>query len=161
MKPVLTAALLSLLAAPAFAEGDAAKGEKAFNRCKSCHAVTSDTGEKIIKGGKTGPNLWGVVGRTAGTYEGFKYGNDLIAAGAGGLIWDLESFTAYTQDPRGFLREHLGDSKAKSKMSFKLKKGAEDIYAFLAQFSPVAEEPAEEPTEDAAASETTEQPASE
>jgi cytochrome c len=34
-------------------------------------------------------------------------------------------------------------------MSYKLKKGAEDIYAFLAQFSPAAEEPAE----DAAASE--------
>ncbi|MEP4035272.1 MULTISPECIES: cytochrome c family protein [unclassified Pseudophaeobacter] len=161
MKPVLTAALLSLLAAPAFAEGDAAKGEKAFNKCKSCHAVVSDTGEKIIKGGKTGPNLWGVVGRTAGSYEGFRYGKDLIAAGEGGLVWDLESFTAYAQDPRGFLREHLGDSKAKSKMSFKLKKGAEDIYAFLAQFSPVAEEPAEEPAEDAAATETTEQPASE
>jgi cytochrome c len=156
MKPVLTAALLSLLAAPAFAEGDAAKGEKAFNKCKSCHAIVTDTGEKIVKGGKTGPNLWGVIGRTAGTYEGFRYGADLVAAGEGGLVWDFDSFVAYTQDPRGFLRDHLGDSKAKSKMSFKLKKGAEDIYAYLAQFSPVAEETAEE----AAATETSEQPAS-
>jgi cytochrome c len=156
MKPVLTAALLSLLAAPAFAEGDAAKGEKAFNKCKSCHAIVTDTGEKIVKGGKTGPNLWGVIGRTAGTYEGFRYGADLVAAGEGGLVWDFDSFVAYTQDPRGFLRDHLGDSKAKSKMSFKLKKGAEDIYAYLAQFSPVAEETAE----DAAATETSEQPAS-
>ena len=152
MKPILTAAILGLLAAPAFAEGDAAKGEKAFNRCKSCHSIVSDTGENIVKGGKTGPNLWGVVGRTAGTYEGFKYGKDLVAAGEGGLVWDLASFEAYTHDPREFLREHLGDSKAKSKMTFKLKKGAEDIYAFLAQFSPVAEEPAE----DAAATEASE-----
>lgn len=151
MKPVLTVALLSLLAAPAFAQGDAAKGEKAFKKCKSCHTVVSDSGEKIIKGGKTGPNLWGVVGRTAGTYEGFKYGKDMVAAGESGLVWDLENFTAYTADPRGFLRSHLDDSKAKSKMSFKLKKGAEDIYAFLAQYSPAPEAPAEEaPVEEAA-----------
>lgn len=158
MKPVLTAALLSLLAAPAFAEGDAAKGEKAFNKCKSCHAIVTDTGETIIKGGKTGPNLWGVVGRTAGTYEGFRYGKDLVAAGEGGLAWDLASFTAYTQDPRGFLRTHLDNGKAKSKMSFKLKKGGEDIYAFLAQFSPAAEAPAEDAAEE---TETSAQPASE
>ncbi|CUH87038.1 Cytochrome c551 [Phaeobacter sp. CECT 5382] len=139
MKTVLTAAILGLLAAPAFAEGDPEKGQKGFNKCKSCHAVTSDTGEKIVKGGKTGPNLWGIVGRTAGTYEGFKYGKDLVAAGEGGLVWDEETFAAYTTDPRGFLREHLDDSKAKSKMSFKLKKGAEDIYAFLANHGPVVE----------------------
>lgn len=148
MKPVLTAAILGLLAAPAFAEGDPAKGEKAFSRCKSCHTVTSDTGEAIIKGGKTGPNLWGVVGRTAGTYEGFKYGKDLVTAGEGGLVWDEASFSAFTTDPRGFLREHLDDSKAKTKMTFKLKKGAEDIFAFLAQHGPVVEETAE-PTEEA------------
>lgn len=163
MKSVLTAAVLGLLAAPAFAEGDPVKGQKSFNRCKSCHAVTSDTGENIIKGGKTGPNLWGVVGRTAGTYEGFKYGDDLVAAGAGGLVWDAENFAAFTADPRGFLRAHLDDSKAKSKMSFKLKKGAEDIFAFLAQHGPVVEEaPEEDVSEEAVeATETTEEAASE
>jgi cytochrome c len=140
MKPILTAALLSLLAAPAFAEGDAAKGEKSFKKCKSCHMVVSDTDETIVKGGKTGPNLWGVAGRTAGSYDGFKYGKDLVAAGEAGLVWDLESFTAFTADPRSFLRTHLDDNKAKSKMSFKLKKGAEDIYAFLSLHGPVAEE---------------------
>lgn len=158
MKSVLTAAILGLLAAPAFAEGDPAKGEKGFNKCKSCHTVTSDAGEVIVKGGRTGPNLWGIVGRTAGTYEGFKYGADLVAAGEAGLVWDAETFAAFTADPRGFLREHLDDSKAKSKMSFKLRKGAEDIYAFLAQHGPVVEETAEEEptTEEAAAAESTE-----
>jgi cytochrome c len=143
MKPVLTVALLSLLAAPAFADGDPAKGEKTFKRCKSCHTIVSDTGENIIKGGKTGPNLWGVVGRTAGTYEDFKYGKDLVAAGEGGLVWDLESFTGFTTDPRGFLQAHLDNSKAKSKMTFKLKKGAEDLYAFLSLHGPVVDEAAE------------------
>ena len=153
MKSILTTAFMVLLAAPAFAEGDAAKGEKGFKKCKSCHTIVSDTDETIIKGGKTGPNLWGVIGRTAGTYEGFKYGKDLVAAGEGGLVWDLESFVGYTADPRGFLRTHLDDKKAKSKMSFKLKKGAEDIYAFLVQHGPVVEE--------AGATETSEETVSE
>ena len=102
--------------------------------------VVSDSGETIVKGGKTGPNLWGVVGRTAGTTDGFRYGKDLVAAGEAGLVWDETTFVAYAQDPRAFLREYLDDSKAKSKMSFKLKKGGEDIYAFLAQHGPAASE---------------------
>ncbi|EBA14599.1 cytochrome c family protein [Roseobacter sp. SK209-2-6] len=150
MKSILSAAaVLGLLAAPAFAEGDPAKGEKGFKKCKSCHMVVSDTGEAIVKGGKTGPNLWGIAGRAAGSADGFKYSKDLVAAGEGGLVWDAESFAAFTADPRGFLREHLGDSKAKSKMSFKLKKGGEDIFAFLAQHGPVVEA-AEEASEEAA-----------
>ncbi len=140
MKRLMSAAMITLLAAPAFAEGDAAKGEKGFNKCKSCHMIVSDSGETIVKGGKTGPNLWGVVGRTAGTAEGFRYGDDIVAAGEAGLVWDEENFVTYTQDPRAFLREYLDDSKAKSKMSFKLKKGGEDIYAFLAQHGPAATE---------------------
>ena len=149
MKHILTATLLGLLAAPAFtapafAEGDPAKGEKVFNRCKSCHTIVSDSGENIEKGGRNDPNLWGIAGRTAGSSEGFKYGDDLAAAGAGGLVWDLENFTSFTADPREFLRSHLDDSKAKSKMTFKLKKGAEDLYAFLAQYGPAPEATAEE-----------------
>lgn len=148
MKHLMTVAALSLFAAPALAEGDAAKGEKGFNKCKACHMVVSDTGEVIIKGGKTGPNLWGVVGRTAGTAEGYRYGDDLIAAGEAGLIWDEASFVAYTEDPRKFLRDFNDDKSAKSKMTFKLRKGGEDIYAFLAENGPVIEPAAEEAVEE-------------
>jgi cytochrome c len=126
----------TLFAAPAFAEGhasgDAGKGAKSFNKCKSCHVIVSDAGETIVKGGKTGPNLYGLVGRTAGTVEGYKYGKSLVAAGEAGLVWDEEQFVAYALDPKKFLQEYLDDSKARSKMSFKLKKGGEDIYAYLA-----------------------------
>ncbi|WP_420004771.1 c-type cytochrome [Arenibacterium sp. LLYu02] len=138
MKHILIPAALICLAVPAFAEGDAAAGEKAFGKCKSCHQVESDAGETIAKGGKTGPNLWGVAGRTAGTVEGFKYGDDIVAAGAAGLVWDEASFAAYVQDPKAFLQDKLGDTGAKSKMSFKLKSGGEDIFAYLSQFGPTA-----------------------
>lgn len=144
MKSLLTAAMLGLLAAPALAAGDPDKGEKGFNKCKACHTVTSDAGDVIVKGGKTGPNLWGVAGRAAGSVEGFSYSGDLAAAGEAGLVWDEEKFVAFTADPRKFLREETGDSKAKSKMSFRLKKGGEDIYAFLASHGPAPAETAAE-----------------
>ena len=135
MKRLIAAAAMTLLAVPAFAgshaSGDAEKGEKGMNKCKACHMIETPDGESILKGGKTGPNLYGVIGRTAGTYEDFNYGDDLVAAGAAGLVWDEENFVAYTADPKEFLATYLDNSKAKSKMTFKLKKGAEDIYAYL------------------------------
>ncbi len=145
MKMTIASALaVATIATGAFADshapsGDAAAGEKAFKKCKSCHMIQDADGENIVKGGKTGPNLYGVVGRTAGTFEGFKFGKDIVAAGEGGLAWDEESFVAYVTDPKKFLRSHLGDDKAKSKMTFRLKKGAEDVYAYLASVGPAAE----------------------
>lgn len=116
--------------APAQA-GDADKGEKTFKKCKACHMIENG-GETIYKGGKTGPNLYGVIGRTAGSYEGFGYGNDLVAAGEKGLVWDEASLAKYIEDPKAFLREYLDDGGAKSKMSYKLKKGGDDVAAYLA-----------------------------
>lgn len=136
MNRLIATAIVGLLAAPALAEGDVAEGEKTFNKCKACHAIVSDSDETIVKGGKTGPNLYGVVGRTAGTYEDFRYGDDIVAAGEAGLVWDEETFTAYVEDPRAFLRETLDDKGAKSKMTFKLKKGGEDVFAYLASVAP-------------------------
>lgn len=132
MNKIALAVIAGLLAAPAFAEGDVAKGEKTFKKCKSCHMIVTADGETIVKGGKTGPNLYGVIGRTAGTYEGFKYGNDIVKAGEAGLVWDTENLAVYVADPKAFLKEHLDDTGAKSKMSFKLKKGGEDVAAYLA-----------------------------
>ncbi|MBV2359357.1 cytochrome C [Thalassococcus sp. CAU 1522] len=138
---IVTALAAATLATSAFAEshagsGDAAAGEKEFNKCKSCHMIVADDGTEIVKGGKTGPNLWGVMGQQAGVVEGFNYGDSLVAAGEAGLVWDEANFVAYVQDPRGFLQTYLDDSGAKSKMSFKLRKGAEDVYAYLVSVGP-------------------------
>lgn len=136
MNRLIAAAIAALIAAPAFAAGDVEKGEKGFKKCKSCHSIVSDDGEVIVKGGKTGPNLYGVIGRTAGTFEGFKYGKSTIAAGEAGLVWDEATFEKYVMDPSAFLKEYLDDGSAKSKMSFKLKKGGEDIFAYLQSVGP-------------------------
>ncbi|MEY3533008.1 MAG: hypothetical protein RI979_1032 [Pseudomonadota bacterium] len=131
-------AVLATAAAPAFAAGDAAKGEAAFKQCQTCHAVVDDAGTTLAgKGSKTGPNLYGVFGRAAGSLEGFKYGESIVAVGAAGYVWDEAGFVEYVQDPAAFLKAKLDDKGAKSKMSFKLKNAdtAVDLYAFLAQFS--------------------------
>lgn len=138
MKFILAAATAVLaLTTPAFAEGDAAKGEKDFKKCKTCHMIVSPEGETIQKGGKTGPNLYGVVGRTAGTFDGFKYGKALKAAADQGLVWDEEQLTAFVTDPKKYLGTTVGDKK--TKMTFKMKKGAENVVAYLASVGPAPE----------------------
>jgi cytochrome c len=131
-------AVLATAAAPAFAAGDAAKGEAAFKQCQTCHAVVNEAGELLAgKNSKTGPNLYGVVGRQVGSYPDFKYGESILAAGATGLVWDEAGFVDYVQDPSNHWKKVLNDKSAKSKMSFKVKNAdtAADLYAFLAQFS--------------------------
>jgi len=132
----IAAMTTALLAAPAFAEGDAAKGENTFKKCKSCHMI-ADGDNTIVKGGKTGPNLFGLPGRTAGSTD-FRYGDDIVAVGETGLAWDEAEFIEYVADPRAWLKVKLDDSSAKSKMSFKLKKAddAADIWAYLVSVSP-------------------------
>lgn len=136
---VIAALALSVAAAPAFAAGDAAAGEKEFKKCKACHMVQDADGKDIIKGGKTGPNLYGVIGRKAGSEEGFKYSDALIKLGETGEVWTEEDLIAYITDPNKYVEEKIGDPKAKTKMTFKLKKKQEDIAAFLAQYSQAAE----------------------
>lgn len=133
MKISLTAATLAalVLAAPAFA-GDAAKGEKEFNKCKTCHSIIAPDGTEIVKGAKVGPNLYGVVGRVAASYPDFKYKDGIIELGASGFVWTEEEIAVYVKDPTKFLKEKTGDNKAKSQMAFKLAKGGEDVAAYLA-----------------------------
>lgn len=136
---IATAAVLMAGSGAAFAQ-DAAAGEKEFNKCKSCHMIVADDGTEIVKGGRTGPNLYGIIGRQAGIVEDFRYGDALVAAGEAGLVWDEESFVAYVQDPRGYLREYLDDPSARSKMSYRLRSGMEDVYAYLVSVGPEMEE---------------------
>lgn len=140
----IAAITTAFLAAPAFADGhatgDAEAGEKVFKKCKSCHMIVSDDGEAIQKGGKTGPNLYGLFERVAGSAD-YKYGKSIVAAGEAGLAWNEEDFVNYVADPKKFLATYLDDSKAKSKMSFKLKdaEDAANVWAYLVSVGPQPE----------------------
>ena len=129
-------AALTLLAAPALA-GDPAEGEAAFGQCQTCHVVQNEDGDILAgRNGRQGPNLYGIVGRTAGSLEGFRYQNSIVQAGEEGLVWDEESLVAYILNPQDYLREVLDDRRARSGMVHRVRAEdqAQDIVAFLAQF---------------------------
>jgi cytochrome c len=128
---ILLAVAATAMAAPAFA-GDPAAGEDTFKKCKACHSVIAPDGTEIQKGGRTGPNLYGVIGRGVASDPDFKYGESIAALGATGAIWDEASLAAYVANPADYLKTALGDNAAKSKMSFKLASGGEDVAAYLA-----------------------------
>ncbi len=137
----LTAALLAF-AGPALADGhagpgDAEAGADSFSKCQACHVVQDDAGEVLAgRNGKTGPNLYGIVGRQAGSLDGFRYRKSIVEAGEAGLVWDAETLASYLQDPNVFLRETLDDKRARSGMAFKINDEAEaqNLAAFLAGF---------------------------
>jgi len=144
MRITLTAIALASLAAPTLAQ-DIEAGAKVFNQCQTCHVVQNEAGEVLAgKNAKTGPNLYGMPGRVVGSYPEFKYGESIVAVGATGKVWDEASFVAYVQDPAAWLKETLGDTKAKSKMAYKLKKpeDAANVWAYIASLSPAAAAPA-------------------
>ncbi len=159
MKLSMTALSLAsfALAAPAFAmdaTGDAEAGAKVFAKCQTCHVVTDADGNVLAgKNAKTGPNLYGMPGRVAGTYPDFEgYGDALKAVGSTGFTWNEEDFVTYVKDPAKFLKAKLDDKKAKTMMTYKLPKeeDARNVYAFIASLSPAADAAAA-PAADAAA----------
>jgi cytochrome c len=85
---ILGAAFAALLPFAAHAEGDAAAGEKAFAPCKACHAFGKNG---------AGPDLQGVVGRKAGTKEGFNYDAALKNSG---ITWDEANLHEWITDPK-------------------------------------------------------------
>ena len=119
------------------ASGDAEAGEKTFRQCKACHMIADDDGNNIVRGGRVGPNLYGVVGRAAGSVEDFRYSGLLEAAGDQGLEWDEESFVGYVQDPTGWLQDYTGED-GRGKMSYQVRKeeDAVNVWAYLASVGP-------------------------
>lgn len=141
MSKIKTLAVAACMLAPfalhAEPTGDAAEGARNFQQCVSCHGIADPDGNVIHRVRPTGPNLWGVVGRQAGSYEGYtRFSAAMVAAGAEhGLVWDETSFVAFLQNPAGYLREVTGDARARSNMNHRLQGSAEDIYAYLASLT--------------------------
>ncbi|WP_299737892.1 c-type cytochrome [uncultured Roseobacter sp.] len=93
-------------------------GEKVFKKCKACHQI----GEGAKN--RSGPILSGIVGRPAGTVEGFKYSGPLKTMAEEGLVWDEESLTAFLAKPKAFMKG--------TKMSFAGLRKEDDLAAIIA-----------------------------
>lgn len=132
---------LALVTSPTvlWAQSSVEAGETAFKRCQSCHVVRDPEGEVLAgKRARTGPNLYGVIGRTMGSEPDFRYSRSLASAAEANLVWDQDTFVAFVQNPTEALKSFLDDNRARSKMSLKLKSEemALDLFAFLSQFGP-------------------------
>ncbi len=78
----------------AYQNADLANGEAKFAICRSCHTL-AEGGEDM-----TGPNLWGIFGRKAGTKAGFSYSDDMKNAG---WSWDADRIDKWIENPRAVL----------------------------------------------------------
>jgi len=109
-----------------FAAGDAEAGAKVFKKCSACHSL--DPSKK-----KLGPTLKNIIGRPAGSIEGFKYSNSYFDARKKGLVWTEEEIIKYLVNPKKYLATYLGVKRAKSKMTarFKKIKDRENVVAYL------------------------------
>lgn len=87
----------------------AADGEKVFKKCAACHSL--EAGKS-----KVGPSLAGVVGRKAGTAEGYNRYKGLKGAD---WTWTEDELMAYLEDPSKYTKDKSGQRSA---MGFKLKK---------------------------------------
>ncbi len=114
VKVAAVAALATVASVSSFAEGDAAKGEKVFRKCKACH--TLEAGKNRV-----GPSLAGFIGRKAGGLDGYKYSKAMKAAD---FVWDDASFSEYMKSPRKFVKG--------TKMAFVGLKKPQDVADLLA-----------------------------
>lgn len=111
---------------PAVAAVDPAlleQGEKVFKKCQACHQV----GEGAKN--RSGPILNGIVGRAAGTVDGFKYSGPLMAMAEAGLVWTPEALTEFLAAPKSYMKG--------TKMSFAGLKDDADrdaVVAYLSSF---------------------------
>lgn len=97
--------------------GDAAKGEKVFKKCKSCHLVDKEKN-------KTGPHLVGLIGREAGSVASFKKYSKAMKGS--GIVWNAETLDGYLENPKKYLKG--------TKMAFaglKKEKDRQNIIAYL------------------------------
>ena len=98
--------------------GDVARGETLFKaRAAQCHTCGKGAPHGV------GPNLFGLIGRKAGTLEGYTYSKANLDSG---VVWTPEVLDVYLENPKKFMPG--------TKMSFAgLKKPQEraDICAYL------------------------------
>ena len=95
---------------------DPVKGKKVFKKCVACHSLQEGKN-------KIGPSLYNLLGRKAGSVDGYKYSKAMKNSD---VVWDEESLDKFLTKPRKFIK--------KTKMLFrgiKKKSLRDDIISYL------------------------------
>jgi cytochrome c len=109
---------ISLAIVWASPQADPATGEGVFSqKCASCHTVTPDLAHGLL-----GPNLVGVVGRSAGTVAGWDFSPALKESK---VTWTEENLDKWLTDSTAFVPRAQMDLKVPSRIE------REDVIAYL------------------------------
>ena len=101
--------------------GDAAAGEQVFKKiCTTCHSA-----EPGIN--KTGPSLYGVMGRKAGSTDFPRY-KGLVGAD---FTWDAAKLDSYLQDPKAFVIANTQNKTTAMTYALKDPTQRADVIAYL------------------------------
>jgi len=76
------------------AKADVAAGEKQAKKCEACHNLVEGAGTK------TGPDLYGVLGRKKASVAGFNYSAGMKAKGGD---WTFEDLFHFIENPKAFV----------------------------------------------------------
>jgi cytochrome c len=72
----------------------AQQGRRNFSVCGACHSVSEGDNSR------SGPNLYGVYGRAAGSLENFAYSKAMRESG---VVWTDDALDAYLENPKDFI----------------------------------------------------------
>ena len=117
---VVAAGLMLALPTVASAQ-DAEAGKKVFTKCAPCHSVGPGAKSKV------GPELNGLVGRAAGSVEGFSYSPAMKGSG---ITWDEAVLGEYLTDPK---KKVPGNKMLFPGVKDEIERG--DLIAYLATFN--------------------------
>ena len=70
------------------------KGAKVFRKCAACHTI--EEGKN-----KVGPSLAGVIGREAGSLDGFRFSSAMAESG---VVWSAATLDEFLAKPKKFIK---------------------------------------------------------
>lgn len=79
---------------PEYESADRDSGKRLILQCRACHSVAPGAPSM------SGPNLYGMFGRTAGALDGYPYSRALSEAD---FVWTPEALDAWLAEPMRFL----------------------------------------------------------
>jgi cytochrome c len=89
-RSMVAVVLVVAAASAARADGDAARGEKRFEECATCHST-----KEGVNG--VGPSLHAVFGRNAASLDDFRYSPAMKRSG---ITWTPQTLATFIADPQ-------------------------------------------------------------